>query len=381
MGLIDDNAAIVGAAVQSHAFSAGGVVPWGRPGVGVVLTQGLVNREWGPQGLRLLERGQTAEDAPADLVAADGDAAHRQGAVLSVDGTVACHTGGRCIPEAGHITTGGFSVQANTMEREGVPLAMAEALVATENETPERRLLAALWAAQRAGGDIRGMRSAVILLVSMRSGLPVEQAYPLDLRVEDHPTPLKELERLVNLAPDVVEIRFRALLARAAVAAPEEFGALREELDSLDRPDGTIRRWYALARRLPSTRVVELSSDRWDRLLAPRAGRIYHLCEEEQWRALNGECSYRDPSLDAEGLSIVPITISSQGLNSGISPDGRVFPFSKSTGRNWIARYVMRTFRAGASSFLTFTAKFLPPPSWRSTGICKPFGKNIRLYI
>lgn len=330
LGFIDREAGVIAAAVQSHAFSVGSVVPWGRPGVGVVLTQALVNREWGPEGLHLLEQGFLAEDGLARLISSDRNGALRQGAILAADGTIACHTGSRCIAEAGHVVSESYATLANMMADAGVPTAMAESLERTDGEPPVRRLIAALRAAQRAGGDIRGMQSAAILVVAIDPGLPTATAYPFDLRVEDNPEPLDELERLVDraeayrcaengkahfaagrtgegerafsraheLAPEKKEIVFWETLARAA-AAPDRLGDARETLDRLDADDP---RWGVLARRLPSTGVVALDTTTWDRLLAPRPGRLYHICTAKRWAARPSHDEYRDPSLVEEGF-------------------------------------------------------------------------------
>lgn len=168
---------------------------WARPRVGVVATQSLAERSYGPLGLELLEAGKTPEQALAALTTADPDQAVRQVAILAADGTAAAHTGESCIADAGHQVGDGYSVQANIMRNTSVWPKMAEAFEAAEGPLA-RRLLVALDAAEEAGGDWRGMQAAGILVVA-------DDAKPwqtvIDLRVDDHPEPLKELRRLLDL--------------------------------------------------------------------------------------------------------------------------------------------------------------------------------------
>jgi len=188
----------LGVAVQSHWFSVGPIVPWAEAGVGAVATQSFVDPAYGPLGLDLMRSGKTAKQALDALLASDPGEAVRQVAMIDARGTVAAHTGRKCIPGAGHIVGEQFSVQANLMLNENVWPAMAEAYRRAKGDLAER-LLAALDAAEAAGGDIRGKQSAAILIVSGTStGRPWVDRI-MDLRVEDHPEPLKELRRLVNI--------------------------------------------------------------------------------------------------------------------------------------------------------------------------------------
>jgi uncharacterized Ntn-hydrolase superfamily protein len=183
----------LGVAVQSHWFSVGSVVPWARPGVGAVATQANAEIAYGPRALGLLERGTTAADALAALLAEDPAAATRQVALIDAQGRVAAHTGERCIPFAGHAIADGVSAQANIMRSPRVWPEMLEAFQSSGGALAER-LLAALDAGEAAGGDARGRQSAAILVVP-GSGEAWESA--VNLRVEDHPEPLHELRRLV----------------------------------------------------------------------------------------------------------------------------------------------------------------------------------------
>ncbi|MDZ7266085.1 MAG: DUF1028 domain-containing protein [candidate division KSB1 bacterium] len=188
----------MGVAVQSHWFSVGSLVTWAEAGVGAVATQSFVDPAYGPLGLELMRAGKTAPQALAGLIAADPGEAVRQVAMIDAKGNVAAHTGSKCIPGAGHIIGDNFSVQANLMLNDKVWPAMAEAYKSTTGDLADK-MLAALDAAQAVGGDIRGKQSAAILIVSAsNTGRPwVDRV--MELRVEDHPEPLKELRRLVNV--------------------------------------------------------------------------------------------------------------------------------------------------------------------------------------
>jgi uncharacterized Ntn-hydrolase superfamily protein len=186
----------VGVAVQSHWFSVGSVVSWARAGVGAVATQSIGEPSYGPNALDLLERGVEPREALDRLVAADPRSAFRQVAVADAAGRVAVHTGASCIAFAGDQTGDGYSVQANMMASPAVWPAMAREFEAAEGPLA-RRLLAALRAAEAAGGDVRGRQSAAVV-VAPPEGEPWRLS--VDLRVEDHPEPLDELERALDLA-------------------------------------------------------------------------------------------------------------------------------------------------------------------------------------
>lgn len=188
----------MGVAVQSHWFSVGGSVAWAEAGLGAVATQALGETSYGPLGLDLLRAGMTARQALDALLAADDRRDLRQVAILSANGQVATHTGLRCLREAGQQAGEGFSTQANMMLSPTVWTAMADTFRSSTGDLAER-LLCALEAAQLAGGDIRGQQSACLKVVSgERSGAPWNGVL-FDLRVEDHPNPLGELRRLVQI--------------------------------------------------------------------------------------------------------------------------------------------------------------------------------------
>lgn len=188
----------LGVAVQSHWFSVGQIVSWAESGVGAVATQSFVDATYGKLGLDLMRAGRSAPDALKGLLAADEGREVRQVAMVDAEGRVAAHTGARCIAAAGHAVGAAFSVQANLMRNDTVWPAMAKAFEAAKGDLAER-MLAALEAAEAAGGDIRGKQSAALVVVSGKpTGKPwLDRLY--DLRVDDSAAPLPQLRRLVSL--------------------------------------------------------------------------------------------------------------------------------------------------------------------------------------
>jgi uncharacterized Ntn-hydrolase superfamily protein len=154
----------IGVAVQSHWFSVGSIVTWAEAGVGAVATQSFVEPAYGPRGLELMRRGIAAPEALKQLVAGDPLPNGRQVAMIDAAGRVSAYTGSSAIAAAGHHIGDGFSVQANMMANERVWPAMAAAFTGTKGDLAGR-MLAALEAAEKAGGDIRGRQSAAILIV------------------------------------------------------------------------------------------------------------------------------------------------------------------------------------------------------------------------
>ncbi|MDH3457764.1 MAG: DUF1028 domain-containing protein [Gemmatimonadota bacterium] len=188
----------LGVAVQSHWFSVGSLVTWAEPGVGAIATQSFVLPAYGPRGLYMMRTGVPAPDALAALLRADPDSQVRQVAMIDAKGRVAAHTGSRDIPAAGHIVGRHYAVQANLMRNDAVWPAMARAFESATGDLADR-LLAALDAAEAAGGDIRGRQSAALVVVSGDADDATWERI-FDLRVEDHPDPLSELRRLVRVA-------------------------------------------------------------------------------------------------------------------------------------------------------------------------------------
>jgi len=188
----------IGVAVQSHWFSVGSTVTYAKAGVGVVATQSLVNPSYGPKGLALLKQGLSPQQALDVLIENDSGEMYRQVAFLNVKGEVATHTGSLCIAEAGHRQGKNFSVQANMMLNNTVWDAMATAFETTNGSLSER-ILAVLKAAQNEKGDIRGKQSAAILIVRGEATGNAWEDTIMDLRVEDNPNPIQELERLIKI--------------------------------------------------------------------------------------------------------------------------------------------------------------------------------------
>lgn len=188
----------IGVAVQSHWFSVGSVVTYGKAGVGVVATQSLVNPSYGPKGLALMEQGLSPQQSLDALLANDTGEMYRQVAFLNAKGELATHTGALCIDEAGHRQGKNFSVQANMMLKNTVWDAMANAFENTKGTLSER-ILAALKAAENEKGDIRGKQSAAILIVKGEATGNSWEDTVMDLRVEDSENPIGELERLVKI--------------------------------------------------------------------------------------------------------------------------------------------------------------------------------------
>jgi len=194
----DEETGELGVAVQSHWFSVGFLVPWAKAGVGAVATQSFIKVDYGPEGLNRMEHGQSAEEALTSLLAEDDGEAVRQVAMIDVKGSVAAHTGTKCIYAAGHKIGKNYSVQANLMEKETVWPSMANAFERSNGDLAEK-MMAALEAAEAQGGDIRGKQSAAMLVVSGNpTGIPWKDVV-MDIRVDDHAEPLKELNRLIRV--------------------------------------------------------------------------------------------------------------------------------------------------------------------------------------
>ena len=189
----------MGVAVQSHYFGVGAIVTWAEPGVGAVATQSIVDVSYGPLGLSLMKAGKSAQQTLKGLLSADNTPEVRQVAMVDANGIIASHTGDKCIAEAGYKIGKDYSAQANIMLKNTVWGKMGEAYEKTDGELVDR-LLAALDAAQKEGGDLRGKQSAALIIVTINPSGNIYIDRPYDLRVEDSPEPLKELRRLVYVA-------------------------------------------------------------------------------------------------------------------------------------------------------------------------------------
>lgn len=289
----DSKTGEMGVGVQSHYFSVGSVVDWGASGVGVVATQSFVNKSFGLRGLELMKQGKTPEEALAMLLSDDDGENVRQVALLDAHGRIAVHTGSKCIKYAGHKTGDNFSVQANMMLKDTVWPAMARAFEKNKDIPLPERIIKTLEAAESEGGDIRGKQSAAILIVK---GEPVENEWDdpfIDLRVEDHPEPLEELNRLLKLrrAYEIMDKGDIAMEKGDEDLALKEFNSAREmcpnniemkywtavSLANIKRFDEALQlfkeifiidnNWRILTERLPDVDLLNISKEELNKIL------------------------------------------------------------------------------------------------------------------
>lgn len=268
----------LGVAVQSHWFSVGSIVPWAESGIGAIATQSFVDPSYGKLGLELMRTGKSAPEALKALLAGDEGRDVRQVAMIDMQGRVDAWTGKNDIQAAGHIIGKNFSVQANLMLNERVWPAMAEAFENTKGDLADR-MLAALDAAQAAGGDIRGRQSAAIVVVSGKSTGQAWKDRIFDLRVDDSPEPLKELRRLVTLQRAYNHMNAGDL----AVEKKDNEGALREygAAETLVPGNAEMIYWHAVAlvnmgrvdESLPLFRKVFAMDANWV-TLTPRLAKV-----------------------------------------------------------------------------------------------------------
>ena len=283
----------MGVAVQSHWFSVGTSVSWAEAGVGAVATQSFTNKSFGVRGLNLLRNGLTAQQALDSLLATDEGRDVRQVAIVDVRGNVATHTGKSCIDYAGHIQGNGFSVQSNMMLTNKVPQVMADAFDKSKGKDLAERLLIALKAAQAAGGDIRGKQSAAIVIVRGKSiGQPWNERL-VDLRVDDHQTPIKELERLytVQVAYEHMNNGDLAVEKADMKKAMEEYNAamkmfpqnlemqywtaitlannkqIVQAISLFKKVFAADANWKELTRRLPKVKLLTVSNEELNKIL------------------------------------------------------------------------------------------------------------------
>jgi uncharacterized Ntn-hydrolase superfamily protein len=187
----------LGVAVQTHQMCVGRVVPWAMAGIGAVATQSAANISFGPMALTMLCEGVPAPRVIDALISSDAESHRRQVAIVDAQGQVGARTGQGCIPEAMHQLGSGYSVQANMMTNDTVVPAMAVVFEGAQGDLAHR-MMAAMEAAQREGGDIRGMQSAALKVVSGDKSHP-SWSSDYDLRVDEHEDPVSELARLVRL--------------------------------------------------------------------------------------------------------------------------------------------------------------------------------------
>jgi uncharacterized Ntn-hydrolase superfamily protein len=219
----DPAAGELGVAVQSKFLAVGSIVPWAAADAGAVATQAPADVTIGPRGLALLRGGMAPIDCVEALLAGDALREQRQFGLVAPDGRAASFTGSECFDHASSIVGDGFAAQGNILAARAVVEGLAAGFGETAGQPLADRLLRALERAQDAGGDRRGQESAALLVVRAGGGYGGNHDRMLDLRADDHPTPIAELRRLLALhrlyfdRPDPAE------------ALPVE-GALREEL-------------------------------------------------------------------------------------------------------------------------------------------------------
>jgi uncharacterized Ntn-hydrolase superfamily protein len=199
IGAFDPASESWGVAVQSAFLAAGAMVPWAKAGVGAVATQAIANPRFGPLGLAMLERGMIASDVVAGLAAGDAGRALRQVGVVDRRGGAAAFTGEHCIAWAGHRIGEHYCCQGNILANDSVVDAMAASFEQSRLQPFPERLIATLQAAQAAGGDSRGQQSAAVLVVRAGGGFAGLSDRVVDLRVDDHVSPIDELARLLDL--------------------------------------------------------------------------------------------------------------------------------------------------------------------------------------
>lgn len=279
--------------VQSHWFSVGTVVPWGQSGVGVVATQSFVNEAYGYEGLKLMAKHMSPAKVLAQLRNNDEGEAFRQVAMMSNDGEIAAFTGDKCVQDASHLIGDNYSIQANMMVNENVVYGMRQAFEEHSDLALAERVVKALEAGQVAGGDIRGKQSAALIVVDSKpSELPWNDKL-VDLRVDDHNTPIEELSRLLNvhrayefmakgdlamendnpksaleayhqaekLLPNEDEIQFWKAVALVNAKQVKNSIPVFERLFKKDK------KWQELLKRLPGSELIAIDQPALDYLL------------------------------------------------------------------------------------------------------------------
>ncbi len=187
-----------GVAVASKFPAVGAVVPWARAGAGAVATQALCKMSFGPDGLALMAEGKSAQETLSALLASDSGALDRQVGLVDSQGGAAAHTGQRCYAWAGHKIGEGFTCQGNILTGPETLEALADTLTTASGELADR-LVSALLAGDTVGGDRRGKQSAAVIVVRPNSGYGGDTDRYLDLRVDDAPEPVQELQRLLGV--------------------------------------------------------------------------------------------------------------------------------------------------------------------------------------
>jgi len=236
-----------GVAVASKFLAAGAVVSWARAGAGAVATQAFANVTYGPRGLEMLG-SMTAQEVIDQLIASDDEAEHRQVGVVDSTGRAASFTGSECFDWAGSKSGEGYSCQGNILTGPDVVDDMGTAFEAASGDLAGR-LLAAMVAGDRAGGDRRGRQSAAMLVTREGGGYLGDSDVALDLRVDDHPTPVAEVGRLLEihrlLFPNPEDLEFVAIGDALAARMATALSAAGFETESSSFDDGLRRALFA----------------------------------------------------------------------------------------------------------------------------------------
>jgi uncharacterized Ntn-hydrolase superfamily protein len=218
-----------GVAVQSKFPAIGALTPWAEPGAGAIATQSWIEVSYGRRGLELLRAGAPAEEVLARLTAEDPGREKRQVGVVDREGRAAAFTGRECAPWAGSRTGAGYAAQGNMLVSKETVDALAETFEATAGRPLAERLLAALAAAQAAGGDRRGQQATALKVVRAGGGYG-GSGIVVDLRVDDHPEPIVELERLYRVHDRYFGATPREAWVPATAELLERVGARLREL-------------------------------------------------------------------------------------------------------------------------------------------------------
>ncbi len=218
-----------GVAVASKFLAVGAVVPWAQAGAGAVATQAWANLSYGPTGLAMLAEGRNAEDVVRTLVEADNSREHRQVGMVDRHGRAAAWTGKDCFHWAGHHTGAGYTCQGNILTSEAVVAAMAEAFERSSGPLPER-LVQVLEAGQARGGDSRGQQSAALYVVKEKGSYGGYLDRYVDLRADDHPAPIAELRKLLELHRLYFGASDNSALTRAAGNVAREIQQILRQL-------------------------------------------------------------------------------------------------------------------------------------------------------
>lgn len=238
----DPESGAYGVGVQSHWFNVGRTAPWVRFGVGAIATQAMTDPSYGWRGLDIMAAGVDAPTALRVLMDMDPESDRRQVGFIDATGRVAVHTGSRCIRYASHVVGAGWAVLGNLLDNEQVVPEMAAAFERAAGTLAER-MVSALEAAERAGGDVRGCQSAAVKIAPGPSDLAGRDEPGIEILIADHPDPVGELRRLIE-----VDRSYRFLRqGNAAVAAGEiDRGVALFEEASHFRHGGEVDFWRAV---------------------------------------------------------------------------------------------------------------------------------------